>query len=357
MEATSNIAPFFGGYISDYLGKTQALGNLPFQPFEGDRFAGPSALQQQAFQGIAGLTTAPVFDSASNALTQAANMAAQSTGFTPTNFNAPGYTAQQMTGPAGITSLLDASDANTVQGFMNPFTQNVIDIAKRQAQTAFNTQDQQRNAAAKAAGAFGGSRHGILGAMALNDFNTQLNDIQLKGSEAAFRNAMDAINAQRSADLQRQQFNKNMEYNTALQNMLAANQAGQFNAGQNLDAQRLSEQSRQFGATLGQQGINSLINAGSAMGNLGTAQNAAQANILNQQLGAGAIQQAFAQQPLDFAYNQWQQSLAFPYQQLQFQRDMLQGLPLSVNSAPDRNALLEGLMGAGGIYNLLFGGN
>lgn len=324
MDATSNLAPFFGDYVSNYLGQAQGLGNLPFQPFEGDRFAGPSALQQQAFQGIGSLTASPMFGMAGNMLSQAGNMAGQGTGFTPTNF-----TAQ------GIGGLLDASNAGTVQSFMNPFTQGVTDIAKRQAQTAFNTQEQQRNAAAQAAGAFGGSRHGILGGMALNDFNTQLNDIQLKGGEAAFRNAMDAINAQRSADLDMQK----------------------FNAGQNLDAQRLSEQSRQFGANLGQQGIQSLISAGNAMGNLGTAQTAAQGNILGQQLNAGALQQQFAQQPLDFGFQQWQQSLAFPYQQLQFQRDMLQGLPLSVNSNPAPNALLEGLMGAGGIYNLLFGGN
>jgi hypothetical protein len=324
MEATSNLAPFFGDYVGNYLGQAQALGNLPFQPFEGDRFAGPSALQQQAFQGIGGLTASPMFGAAGNMLSQAGTMAGQGTGFTPTNF-----TTQ------GIGGLLDASNAGTVQSFMNPFTQGVTDIAKRQAQTTFNTQDQQRNAAAQAAGAFGGSRHGILGGMALNDFNTQLNDIQLKGGEAAFRNAMDAINSQRSADLDMQK----------------------FNAGQNLDAQRLSDQSRQFGANLGQQGINSLIGAGTAMGNLGTAQTAAQGNVLGQQLNAGALQQQFAQQPLDFGFQQWQQSLAFPYQQLQFQRDMLQGLPLSVNSQPAPNALLEGLMGAGGIYNLLFGGN
>jgi hypothetical protein len=480
---TSNLAPFFGDYVSNMLGNAQGLATLPFQPFEGDRFAGPSSLQQQAFSGIGGLTTSPFFGQAGNMLGQAGNMAGAGSGYTPTQFNAPGYqaqnatasgynpatmqasgynavnaaasgynpatmqassyNAQQMSAPGGIGNLLDASDANTVQSFMNPYTQGVTDIARRQAQDAFNQQSMARNAAAQRAGAFGGSRHGVTDAMASNDLNTQLNDIQLKGGDAAFRQAMDAINAQRSTDLNRQQFNNQMQFNTGLQNMnamnqagqfnaglgqqasmsnqaalnqagqfgaqasnvanlqnaLAANQAGQFNAGlgqqasmsnqaalnqagqfgaqasnvanlqnalaanqaaqfgagQNLDAQRLGDMSRQAAAGFQNQGIQNLLSAGTGLANLGTAQTGAQQNIFNQMLGAGATQQGFAQQPLDFGFQQFQQSLAYPYEQLNFQRNMLQGLPLNVSQGQQSNALLEGLMGAGGIYDLLFG--
>lgn len=405
-EPTSNLAPLFGNYVTDYLSKAQGLANTEFQPYTGDLFAGPSQLQQQAFSGIGSLTGSPYFDQAAGVMGQAAGMATQGSGYTPTTFNAPGYTAAQignnggfgydptsysaaqMTAPGGIGNLLDASNTATVQSFMNPYTQSVTDIAKREAQNTFNIQALDRQAAAQRAGAYGGSRHGILDGMATKDLAQQLNDLQMKGGDAAFRSAIDALNSQRATDLQRQQFNQNMQYNTGLQNMQALNQAGQFNAGaanqaaqfgagqgltasqfnanaanqagqfnaqQGLTAQQLSDASRQFGAQNYNQGIQSLLQAGTGLANVGTAQTTNDINRLNQMLGAGAIQQSFDQKPLDFGYEQWKQSLQFPYQQLQFQQGMLQGLPLSVNQTQAPNALLEGLMGAGGIYNLLFG--
>lgn len=368
---TSNLAPMFGDYVADYLGKGQALAGTEYMPYEGERFAGPSELQQQAFSGIGALSSPEYFNQAGELYSQAAG--SMGGGYNPTAYSAPGYTAGQMTGPGGISALqvgpgLDASNMQTMQSFMNPYAQSVTDIARREAERSYGIDRTSRDAAAAKAGAFGGSRHGVLDAMALRDHAMNLNDIQMKGGDAAYRAAMDALNQQRAsqqqasianqnAGLDASKFNAGMQYNTGLQNMLAQNQAGQFNAGQNLEAQRLSDQSNQFGANYGLSSAGALSGIASGLGNLGSTQLGAQQGILNQQLGAGATQQAFNQQPLDFGYNQWQQSLQFPYQQLQFQQGLLQGLPLNVNSQPQSNALLEGLMGAGGIYNLLFGGD
>ena len=41
-------------------------------------------------------------------------------------------------------------------------------------------------------------------------------------------------------------------------------------------------------------------------------------NANNQLLGTGQTQQALAQRQLDAAYQQWQQAMAFPYQQAAF---------------------------------------
>jgi hypothetical protein len=280
--ATSNLAPMFGDYVTDYLGKGQALAGTDYQPYTGDMFAGPSNLQQQAFSGIGGLSMPQYYG-------QAGNMYGQAT--------------------SAYSPLLDASDSGIVQGFMNPYTQQVTDIAKREAQRNFDTSQAGRDASAVKAGAFGGSRHGLVDAEAQRSLDRQLSDIQMQGGDAAYRQAMDALNSQRSANLQQQQ-----------------GMAG------------------------------TMLGAAGGLGSLGNSQFGAQQSMFNQQLGAGAQQQAFNQQPLDFGYQQWQQSQQFPYQQLQFQQGLLQGLPLSVNSQPQSNALLEGLMGAGGIYNLLFGG-
>ncbi len=274
---TSNLAPMFGEYVTDYLSKGQALAGTDYMPFTGERFAGPSSLQQQAFSGIGGLTMPSYFGQAGDLYSRA----------------------------AGSANPLDPRNSGVLSGFMNPYIQSVIDSSKREAQRTFDTQQAGRDAAAVKAGAFGGSRHGLVDAEAQRNLNTQLGDIQTSGMKSAYDTAMSNIN----------------NYNDTL--IKSAGLTGQLASG---------------------------------LGSLGAGQLGAQQGIFNQQLGAGTTQQSFAQNPLDFGYSQWQQSQQFPYQQLQFQQGLLQGLPLSVNSQPQSNAMLEGLMGAGGIYNLLFGG-
>lgn len=279
---TSNLAPMFGDYVTDYLSKAQGLAGTGFQPYTGERYAGPSSLQQQAFSGIGSLSMPGYFG-------QSGNMYGNAT--------------------SAYQPLLDASNMGTVQGFMNPYTQQVTDIGKREAQRSYDMGIAGRDAAAAKAGAFGGSRHGLVESEALRDLNIQKNDIQMKGDNAAYMAAMEALKSQRG--------------------------------------DMLSQQRGIADTTLG---------AAGGLGTLGNNVTGAQQGILGQQLSAGATQQGIAQQPLDFGFDQWQQSVQYPYQQLQFQQKMLQGLPLSVESQPQSNALLDGFMSAGGIYKLLFGG-
>ena len=70
--ASSTLSPNFAPYVYNMLGKGEAAANLPYQPFEGTRFAGPSGLQQQAFGGLGSLGVPSQYGEASNFLTQAA---------------------------------------------------------------------------------------------------------------------------------------------------------------------------------------------------------------------------------------------------------------------------------------------
>ena len=51
----STLSPNFANYIYDMLARGQAAASQPFQEYTGQRFAGASPLQQQAFGGIAAL--------------------------------------------------------------------------------------------------------------------------------------------------------------------------------------------------------------------------------------------------------------------------------------------------------------
>lgn len=386
--ATSNLAPMYGDYVTNYLSKGQALGGLPYQPYTGDRFAGASQLQNQAFTGIGGLALPSELTQASGYFNQAAQQASQGSNYTPTNFTAPGYTASTVSNPGAVGfnaiqagtvgPMLDAGNTATVNRFMDPYQQSVTDIAAREAERRYAASIPGLDAAAAKAGAFGGSRHGLIQSEAYRDLNQQLNDIQMKGSSGAFNAAQQALNAQRQAQLQGDttnlgaymqsqlanqnagintgQFNANMQYNTGLQNAQMQNQANQFGATQGLDAQRFADQSKQFAATNSTQGLSSLLGAAQGLGSLGSNIFGNQLSGYNAMLGAGGIQQGINQQPLDFGYQQWEQSQKYPYEQLNFQKNLLQGLPLSVNQTASTNPLLEGLMGAGGLYQLLTGG-
>jgi hypothetical protein len=52
---SSSLSPWAGPYVTDMLGKGAALSAMPYTAYEGPLTAGASDLQQQAFQGLAGL--------------------------------------------------------------------------------------------------------------------------------------------------------------------------------------------------------------------------------------------------------------------------------------------------------------
>jgi hypothetical protein len=144
--------------------------------------------------------------------------------------------------------------------------------------------------------------------------------------------------------------------------------ARQFGYGQQMNAAQLaaqyglqgaqqSEASRQFGAQYGLQGLQQQIAAAQGLGGLGTQQFGSQLQGLQALLGAGATQQQFAQQPLDFGYQQFQESMKYPYQQATFMQSLLQGLPIQARPYDSgqsglASALQGGLSGLA-LYNAM----
>ena len=115
----SSLSNWAGPYVTEMLGKGQALAEQPYQAYTGPLTAGPSETQQTAFQGIAGLTIPTD----------------QMKAFTPQQFSAED--AQRLMNPY-LTAALNPQ----------------IEEAKRQAQI----QNLQNRTAATKAGAFGGGR-------------------------------------------------------------------------------------------------------------------------------------------------------------------------------------------------------
>ena len=224
---------WYGPYITDYLNKQQALSGMAFTPYSGALTAGPSNLQTQAFQGIGSLTVPTQFQTATTAM--------------------EGYMPK----------------VGTVESYMNPYLQNVLDPQLREARRQADISRMNTASRLAQAGAFGGGRQAIMEAEGERNLATQLADITGKGYASAY----DTARAQRNAEL-----------------------------------------------GLGQAGA-------TALSNIGAAQQSAGLQNLAQQLAAGATQRDIEQSGLTADYGQYLREFNYPQEQLSKMSEALKTVP------------------------------
>lgn len=279
METTggteSSLSTWAGPYVTDMLGRAEAFAELPFEEYKGKLAAGPAELQTKAFQGIGALTV-------------------------PTAFQTAGQQAQQTYGAAQQYM----PQIGTVQSYMNPYLEAVLEPQRREATRQADIARQQMQGRMAQAGAYGGSRQAIMEAEGQRNLQTLLGDITGKGYAGAY----DAARAQRAADIQ-----------------------------------------------AGLQGLGQQTASTQALTQVGAQQQAAGIQNLLQQLTAGQQQRGIEQEGLTAAYNQFLREEAYPQQRLEFQRNMLAGLPLAAASfyQPAPSAFQSAAGGAGTALELL----
>lgn len=279
METTgtqeSNLSTWAGPYVTDMLGKAQALSELPYQPYQGALTAGPSGLQTQAFQGLGALTVPGALGTASQQAQQTYGAAQQ---YMPT--------------------------VGTIQSYMNPYLEAVLEPQRREATRQADISRMQTAGRLAQAGAYGGSRQAIMEAEGQRNLQTMLGDITGKGYASAY----DAARAQRQADI---------------------------------DA--------------GLRGLAAQTSATQALTSAGAQEQAAGIQNLQQQIAAGQQQRDIEQQGLTADYNQYLRELQYPQQQLEFQRNMIAGLPIAAASfyQPAPSAFQSAAGGAGTALELL----
>ena len=167
---TGSLSPWAAGYVTDMLGKGQAVANQPYQAYTGPLTAGASQAQQAAFQGIAGLAVP----------TQ------QMGAFQPQQF-----TAQQ------------------AQNYMNPYLQAALDPQIEEARRQAQIQRLQDASRLTRAGAYGGSRQAIMESELNRNLMQNLAGITGAGYQTAYDKAIQQFNVeqdreQRAQDLANQ---------------------------------------------------------------------------------------------------------------------------------------------------------
>jgi len=208
------------------------------------------------------------------------------------------------------TAQMTAAD---VTSYMNPYQQSVVDIEKREAQKQADRTRSNLGMQAATSGGLGGYREGIEQAeLARNAAQLQA-DIQTRGSQRGYDLARQGWESDRLARAQQMQ-----------QRLGASQQLGGLGlSGQQAEMQRL------------------------------------------QQLGqAGASRQAQQQGIYDLGYQQYQDQLGYPRQQLGFYSQILRGLPVTpgtqVSQYQPRPSTAQNILGLGlgglGLYQALGGG-
>ena len=171
----STLSDWAGGYVTDMMGKAQALSNTPYQTYQGPMTAGESGLQNKMFQGLGGLTFP--------------NQLGQS-------FSSTGaYNLPQMTS-TGMTNNTNTGPTGTAAQYMNPYLQGVLQPQLEELRRQSQINLQPNLAKLTQAGGYGGGRQAIMQSEADRNLLQAQNQAIGTGYSNAYDKAMQQFNTE-----------------------------------------------------------------------------------------------------------------------------------------------------------------
>ncbi len=344
------------GYVTDLLGKAQAISNQPYQQFPGQQIAGFTDPQMQAFSNIEGAGDVNSANqsaamgqagyganTANNIYGAGAGDINAATGYNPLAAVSPylgaaaGYNSAAASQPwlgqaAGYEGMAaNAATPQGIQNYMSPYTNSVVQGLQNEANLNWNQNIMPGiNDKFVGSGQYGSGRNAQVLGQAAGNFQTGLSSNIANALESGYNTAgsQAANQAQLLAGL-------------GGQSLTGASTAGQA---QSQQVANLLNQGAAAGTATQQQAGN-LQNAGTALGNLASTQGTQQLNAANTlgNLGAqaattnlnqntalqavGQQQQQLNQTNLNTAMQDWQNQTNWPAQQTQYLNQIIRGLP------------------------------
>ena len=278
----------------------------------------------------------------------------------------------------------DTFGADQAQQYMNPYLQSALNPQLEEARRQSQITQLGNQAKATQAGAFGGGRSAIMEAETQRALGSNLANITGQGYNTAYDKAMSQFNADQTRQLQAQQAGEQSRQYGATQAATAADlmakyglsaqqaqeASRQFGAGQAMTAaqaaaqyglagQQETEKSKQFGANYGLESLKNQLAAAQAQGQLGLTENTANLANLQQQLTAGDTQRKIEAEGIKADLDEFNVQREFPYKQIQFQRDILSGLPVSAitSEGPQINDVATLVASFGGMNKMITDAN
>jgi hypothetical protein len=209
-----------------------------------------------------------------------------------------------------------------------------------------------------------GSRMALANLDAESQANVQNLAAQLQTQGLNAEQALRAALANQQAGLTTGQQNLEAALQTQQLGTTTGLEALRANQQADLERQRMGEQSRQFGANLGLQGLAQAGDMGQTLTNIGSARSQADQARFGLQTQTAAQRQALQQQYLDMAYQDFMRQRDYPMEMLQQYSSLLRGVPIEPTTtrttyapAPSLASQLLGTgLGAAGVYNTFRGG-
>lgn len=267
-----------GKNVLDENGMPIITGFQPYQEYTGDRQAQFTPLQKQSFDSAQQMQTSGQLQDAST-MAENAGIKALNLNYDPSNFRTGSVT-----------------DANALDQYMSPYVKNVVERQQQDAALQSRIAQQGQQAQAARAGAFGGSGDYLMRGQAARDLARQKGDIMATGMQNAYTQATN-------------------QFNTEQQN--------RYNEAQ------LNEQSRQYGAGLGLQGLQTANQAATNLANIGQTQFTQGMDINKLQNQYGTQQQNQMNTILGNQYQEYLNKMNHPYKQIGYMSDVIRGAPLS----------------------------
>lgn len=203
----SSLSTWAGPYVTTMLGKGAALANEPYQAYMGPLTAGAAPLQQQAFQGIAGLAVPE-----------------QMGAYQPQSFTQEG----------------------TAQQYMNPYIQAALQPQLDELRRQTEKSRVEQAGRLTRAGAYGGSRQALADTELTRAMLSNMANVTGQGYNQAFQQAQQQFNTEQQQAQQAQ----NLANQFGLQALANQVQAGQLQRGieqEGITADRLQfEEERDF---------------------------------------------------------------------------------------------------------------
>lgn len=364
----------------------QQLATQPYTPYGGQRIAGFNPMETAAFQGIASLGMAGAPDAFRQAQAAGGNYLGMAGGAGGMGYGdmrgiaslyqpqaqgamgtAQGYAGQfggignqaAGLGQQGQQGILGAGSQygdvynragqtqmwpDNYQRYMNPFMEQVTNIAAREAGNMGRRQLQEVGSQAANMGAFGGDRHALLEGDVMQNTRQQISDITQQGQAQAYAQGIGAFNADRAA--QQQGLGLQMG---ALSGNVAAQQAGygmgmqglgmqgqmlgqglgamQFGQNFGLNATQAQQAALAQGNELYQSGLGQYGQAVGTMANLGGQSQAMAMDRLGAMQAAGTQQRALGQAMLDTGYQDYLRQQQYGMDRANFMAGILGGSP------------------------------
>ena len=365
---STDLPEYVEPYFTRLLSRGEGESLQQYTPYGGQRLAyfSPDELTSQSMtRGFAMQGTPMQYQQAQNILGQMGGYGStyQATPFTSSydpSVRGSEYQAGQFTPQAQSMSFEQG-----IGRFMSPFQQAVTDIAKREATRGSEIQADKISDAAAMSGGLGGYREAILQAERERNLGQRLDDLQTRGSQAAFDRAAAQFGRERAADLQEQrlglqafqqgELGRQQQERLAQQASVAGEQARQQAARLGLTAQQAEDRARQAQEQFAQRAfdISSQLGLRTAQGLSGlgdTIQRDALARI-----GAlsdiGGQQRALRQASLDLGYEDFLRQQGETQRQLGVLSNILRGVPVqpqrTVSTFQQQPGLFQQAVGLG----------